>query len=229
MTISGHVILVEDEPAIANILHDYLRKSGFRTTCIGNGSEAVDAVKNDPPDVVLLDIMLPGKDGITICREIRTFSSVPIIMVTARTEEIDKLLGLELGADDYVCKPFSPREVVARVKAQFRRASFAANQQSKPQMFEVDEEKARILIQGHALDLTPTEYRIFKLLLSHPSRVYSRAQLLELCYQQDQTIVDRAIDSHVKNLRKKIAKVLPGQELIHAVYGMGYRFEELSA
>ena len=96
MTISGHVILVEDEPAIANILHDYLRKSGFRTTCIGNGSEAVDAVKNDPPDVVLLDIMLPGKDGITICREIRTFSSVPIIMVTARTEEIDKLLGLEL-------------------------------------------------------------------------------------------------------------------------------------
>jgi two-component system response regulator BaeR len=228
MTTKGHVVLVEDEPAIANILNDYLRKSGFRITCIGHGGEAVDAVKNDPPDVVLLDIMLPGKDGMSICREIRTFSNVPIIMVTARVEEIDKLLGLELGADDYVCKPFSPREVVARVKAQFRRAGFAANPQNKPPLIEVEEPKARILIKGQALDLTPTEFRIFKLLLSQPSRVYSRAQLLEHCYQQDQAIVDRAIDSHVKNLRKKIAKVLPGQELIHAVYGMGYRFEEQS-
>jgi two-component system, OmpR family, response regulator BaeR len=149
-------------------------------------------------------------------------------MVTARVDEIDRLLGLELGADDYICKPFSPREVVARVKAAFRRVRFGSSStgpSQKPEFIEIDEARARISINGQRLDLTPTEYRLLKLMASNPGRVYSRNQLLELCYQQEQQIFDRVIDSHIKNLRKKLSKVLDGREIIHAVYGVGYRYE----
>lgn len=224
---SGTILIVEDEENIAGILMDYLRQAGFNAKHINNGIDAVEAVRKESPDLVLLDVMLPGKDGLEVCREIRTFSTVPVIMVTAKVEEIDRLLGLELGADDYICKPFSPREVVARVKASFRRARFAANpiEQQKPEFIEIDESSARISIMGQRLDLTPTEFRLLKLMASHPGRVYSRNQLLELCYQQEQMIFDRVIDSHIKNLRKKLSKVLGGQEIIHAVYGVGYRYE----
>lgn len=221
-----YILIVEDELVIAGILADYLKQSGFRTRHVDNGVDAIDAVKQEVPDLVLLDVMLPGKDGLEVCREIRTFSTVPVIMVTARVDEIDKLLGLELGADDYICKPFSPREVVARVKASFRRAQYAATAVTgKRQFIEIDEPRARITVNGQRLDLTPTEYRLLKLLAGNPGRVYSRAQLLDLCYQQEQQIFDRVIDSHVKNVRRKLAKVLSGQDVIHAVYGVGYRFE----
>lgn len=223
---SEHILIVEDELTIAQILSEYLTKNGFRSTHISDGLRVVDAVKNDPPDLVLLDLMLPGKDGLELCKEIRGFSPVPIVMVTAKVEEIDRLLGLELGADDYICKPFSPREVVARVKAQIRRMKLAGVPEPKRTGFEIDEAQQRISYQGQRLDLTPTEFRLLKLFAGNPGRVYSRSQLLDLCYQQEQLIIDRVIDSHIKNLRKKIAKVLPpGQEVIHAVYGIGYRFE----
>jgi two-component system response regulator BaeR len=148
---------------------------------------------------------------------------VPIIIVSARIDELDRLLGLELGADDYICKPFSPREVVARVKAVFRRSRSAPEAESK--LINIDDEKNRITVNGVVMDLTPTEFRLLKLFASKPGRVFSRNQLLELCYQQEQLVFDRVIDSHVKNVRKKLSKVLPGQELIHAVYGVGYRYE----
>ncbi|MBX9876984.1 MAG: response regulator [Candidatus Obscuribacterales bacterium] len=218
------VLVVEDEHRIAEILMDYLRQDGYEPVHIDKGTGVVADVKKETPDLILLDLMLPGVDGLEICREIRKFSEVPIIVISARVDELDRLLGLGLGADDYICKPFSPREVVARVKTVMRRS----NQQAKEttgKLFYVDDEKSRISVNGVPLDLTGTEFRLLKLLISRPGRVYSRSQLLELCYQQEQYVYDRVIDSHIKNLRKKIAKVLPGQELIHAVYGVGYRYE----
>lgn len=218
-----YILIVEDERRIAEILTDYLRQSGYEVEHQDRGDKIVEQVKKKPPSLILLDIMLPGGDGLEICREIRKFSEVPIIIVSARIDELDRLLGLELGADDYICKPFSPREVVARVKAVFRRARNAQDDETK--LVQIDDERNRITVNGTVLDLTPTEFRLLKLFASRPGRVFSRDQLLELCYQQEQLVFDRVIDSHIKNVRKKLAKVLPGQELIHAVYGVGYRYE----
>lgn len=220
------IFVVEDEQVIAQILTEYLNKSGYKSVHFGTGIGVVEAVKSEKPDLVMLDIMLPGKNGLELCKEIRSFSAVPIFMVTAEVEEIDRLLGLELGADDYICKPFSPREVVARVKALFRRLEQSSVPEPTRTGFVIDEAQQRISYQNQRLDLTPTEYRLLRLFASNPGRVYSRAQLLDLCYQQEQLIIDRVIDSHIKNLRKKIATALPpGLEVIHAVYGIGYRFE----
>ena len=219
-----HILVVEDEPTIAEILVDYLRHAGFTPRHLENGAEALEAIRSDPPDLVVLDIMLPGQDGMTVCREVRKFSAVPIIMVTARAEEIDRLMGLDVGADDYVCKPFSPREVVARVTTVLRRAGRGGDAPI-PSLIEIDEESQRLSVSGQRLDLTPTEFRLLRLLVSRPGRIYSRAQILDLAYLDDQDVSDRIIDSHIKNVRKKIAAVLPGVDLIHSVYGVGYRFE----
>lgn len=220
----GRILIVEDEHRIANILKDYLSQAGFSCHHLDRGDSIVSFVKESPPNLILLDLMLPGLDGLTICQQIRAFSQVPIIVVSAKVDELDRLLGLELGADDYICKPFSPREVVARVKAVFRRSHNLSENEAEEKLFQVDEEKLRISVNGVSLDLTPTEFRMLKLLVSKPGRVYSRTQLLEQCTQQDLAF-DRAIDSHIKNIRKKIVRLLPGQEVIHSVYGIGYRFE----
>lgn len=222
------ILIVEDERRIAEILTDYLRQSGFEVEYQDRGDKIVEMVRKQPPSLILLDVMLPGGNGLEICREIRKFSAIPIIIVSARIDELDRLLGLELGADDYICKPFSPREVVARVKAVFRRSRAGATAESETKLFTIDDEQGRITVNGVVLDLTPTEFRLLKLFVSKPGRVFSRNQLLELCYQQEQLVIDRVIDSHVKNVRKKLAKALPGQELIHAVYGVGYRYEAKS-
>ncbi len=222
MTAPGkRILIVEDERTIAEILMDYLRQAGFLPVHLENGQTALDAIRNGSFDLVLLDVMLPGLDGLTVCREVRTFSTVPIILVTARVEEVDRLLGLEIGADDYICKPFSPREVVARVAAVLRRAA-----PPTPDIrVDIDEAGQRVSIGGHRLDLTPTEFRLLRLLASRPGRLYSRAQILELAYSDDKEVSDRVIDSHVKNIRRKVAALVPGLEVIHAVYGIGYRFE----
>ena len=209
---AGRILLVEDEKNIADILIDYLRQSGFEVSHVNNGVDVVPAIKKTPPHL-------------EVCREIRTFSMVPVIMVTARVDEIDRLLGLELGADDYICKPFSPREVVARVKAMLRRLRVASPAEQKPRLLEIDEAQNRVTANGQRLELTPTEFRLLKLMAANPGRVYSRGILLDLCYQQEQQIYDRVIDSHIKNLRKKLSKALNGQDAIHSVYGVGYRFE----
>jgi two-component system, OmpR family, response regulator BaeR len=226
--VSRRVFVVEDETQIAKILRDYMVNAGYEVETFHDGRSALEAFAERPPDLFLLDLMLPEIDGLTVCREVRKVSEVPIIMLTAKAEEIDRLLGLELGADDYICKPFSPREVVARAKANLRRWPEAgAKDESVPQEGLLHQpESQRYLYGGKPLALTSTEYKLLALMHGSPGRVYSRAQLLDLCYDPDQDVSDRAIDSHVKNLRKKLRGVHPANDLIHSVYGVGYRFEE---
>ena len=221
------ILVVEDERSIAGILMDYLRQSGFAVLHAADGRAGLTLAEANRPDLVLLDIMLPGLDGMAVCRELRQRMNVPIIMVTARVEELDRLLGLELGADDYICKPFSPREVVARVKAVLRRARPEDGAEDGKSGFplEIDEAAQRVSVGGQRLDLTRTEFRVLRLLARQPGRVYSRAQILELAYDDEQEVSDRVVDSHIKNIRRKIGDAAPGREVIHAVYGVGYRFE----
>lgn len=220
------LLIVEDEPKIAGLLVDYLKQANFTTHHIGEGGGVVEWVRDNGPDLILLDLMLPGKDGISICKELRTFTQVPIIMITARVEEIDRLLGLELGADDYICKPFSPREVVARVKAVLRRIHTPSNE--APGSYRgivLDRDGFRASVRGEFLDLTRVEFRLLESLLSHPGRVWSRNQLMDVVYTDGRVVSDRTMDSHIKNLRQKLALRLPDDELIHSVYGVGYRCE----
>jgi len=217
------IMIVEDEEKLATLLGDYLRQSGFESVWIADGTEVLPRVREKQPDLMLLDLMLPGRDGLEICKEIRTFSQLPIIVVTARVEEIDRLLGLELGADDYICKPFSPREVVARVKTVLRRTGEQANQNTVGLVLDPDRYSARL--KGHDLDLTAVEFKLLHFLYQTPGRIYSRNQLMDRIYPDQRIVSDRTIDSHIKKLRKKIAAVDPDEELIHSIYGVGYKYE----
>ena len=219
----GKILVVEDEPRLAGVLRDYLEQAGYEPHCLGDGLAVVPWVREQAPDLVLLDLMLPGKDGMEICKEIRSFSPVPILMVTARVEEIDRLLGLELGADDYICKPYSPREVVARVKAVLRRAGGQPSLASHG-LF-LDKERYQATLRGVDLPLTAVEFQLLHLLASNPGRIYSRSQLMDRIYSDPRVVSDRTIDSHVKKLRRKIEAAVPGEEWIHSVYGVGYKFE----
>lgn len=229
MTTHHSILIVEDETKIAELLRDYLKAASFAVSCLYQGDGVVSAVKENPPDLILLDVMLPGKDGMEICRAIRKFSSVPIIMITARIEEIDRLIGLELGADDYICKPFSPREVVARVKAVLRRVHPEPDAKSLTAgPIRLNEETHQVTIDDEDLKLTPSEFGLLKVMMTHPGRVFSRNELINKVQGYDFDGYDRTIDSHVKNLRKKIDSRLPGQEIISTVYGVGYKFSEPS-
>lgn len=225
MDSAAHIVIVEDDAKISALLGDYMEAAGYRATRIMDGAQAVDALRADGADVVLLDLNLPGLDGLEVCRAVRTFSQAPIIMLTARVDEVDRLLGLDAGADDYVCKPFSPREVVARVRAQLRRASGALAQQAAAPLFAVDRDRMRILLAGAALTLTPVEFRILAELIDHPDRVYSRQQLLDVAHEDQRDISDRTVDSHIKNIRRKLAARPVAAECLQSVYGVGYRFE----
>lgn len=218
-----HILVVEDDPKIAQVLLDYLRADNLDASCVLDGLRAVQAVKESVPSAIILDLMLPGLDGIGVCREVRRFSDVPIIMLTARIDEIDRLLGLDTGADDYVCKPFSPREVLARVQALLRRAE--GRLVPGRLRWNIDDASLRITWRGQQLALTPLEFRMLRLMLNHPGRVFSRAQLLDSVHDELRDVSDRAIDSHVKNLRRKIQSVDPGCDCISSVYGVGYRLD----
>lgn len=220
MTEPRHILIAEDEDKIAAVLQQYLEAAGMTVSRTADGDAVLPAVERDRPDLLLLDIMLPGTDGLAICRELRRHGTLPVIMLTARVEEIDRLLGLELGADDYICKPFSPREVVARVRAVLRRGL----EPLPPSAFRVDAPAQRIHVNGRALPLTPTEFRLLQRLVEHPGRVWSRGQLLD-CMQAEPDVGDRAVDSHIKHIRRKLEDAWPGAACIHAVYGIGYRFE----
>jgi two-component system response regulator BaeR len=221
---SREILVVEDEVKIAEILKDYLVGAGYRVSCLGHGDFVLPHVKQSRPSLILLDIMIPGMNGLDVCRGIRQFSNVPIIMITARVEEIDRLLGLELGADDYICKPFSPREVVARVKAVLRRACSAdVSKTLTAAELVMIEETRQALAGGTELKLTPCEYGLLKVLVGHPGRIFSRNELINAVQGYDFDGYDRTIDSHVKNLRKKIAKCLPDKEIISTIYGVGYK------
>ena len=220
------VLIVEDEPKLATLLADYLAAAGYRTRIVGDGLAVAAAARQQPPDLVLLDLMLPGKDGLEVCRELRTFTEAPIVMVTARVEEIDRLLGLELGADDYICKPFSPREVVARVRAILRRSRRALPAAAEPASgLHIDEAGYSADFKGEPLQLTPVEFRLLKTLADAPGRVFSRDQLLDKLYTDHRIVTDRTVDSHIKNLRRKLDAASPEQELIRSIYGVGYKLE----
>jgi len=221
---SDRILIVEDEPKLAELQRDYLEQAGYSCHLLDNGLEVVDWLKLHEVDLVLLDLMLPGRDGLEICKEIRSFSRLPIIMVTARVEEIDRLLGLELGADDYICKPFSPREVVARVKAVLRRSN--ANDDPAAAGLQLDQGGYRATLKGVDLQLTAVEFTLLAFLAAHPGRIYSRSQLMDSIYSDHRVVTDRTIDSHIKKLRKKITAVARDEELIHSVYGVGYKFEK---
>ncbi|RQR26698.1 response regulator [Burkholderia sp. Bp9143] len=223
----AHILIVEDEPKLSALLADYLKAEGYETRILADGREVVPHVQRHEPSLVLLDLMLPGRGGLDVCRELRTFSAVPIVMLTARVDEIDRLLGLELGADDYVCKPFSPREVVARVKAILRRVdgTIRPARAGEPSPFVVDPDHHIARLDGKDLNLTPVELRLLSLLRSTPGRIYPRDQLLRRLYDDHRVVTDRTVDSHVKNLRRKLQAVRPDHDFIRSIYGVGYRFE----
>ena len=221
------ILIVEDEPKLGQLLIDYLRAAGYAPELITHGDKVLAFVRQTPPDLILLDLMLPGTDGLTLCREIRRFCEIPIVMVTAKIEEIDRLLGLEIGADDYICKPYSPREVVARVKTILRRCKrqrdpIAADEISP---LIIDESRFQASWHDKLLDLTPAEFRLLKTLSHEPGKVFSREQLLNQLYDDYRVVTDRTIDSHIKNLRRKLEALDEEQSFIRAVYGVGYRWE----
>ncbi len=223
MIMSQHVLIVEDEVKIASLLQDYLRQSGFQTDTLYDGSQVEKWLAGNTTDLILLDLMLPGKTGVEICKDVRKNSSLPVIMITAKVEEIDRLLGLELGADDYICKPFSPREVVARVKAVLRRTDITETLSDKGLVLDTNTYKATV--NGQNLDLTAVEFQLLKVLSDQPGRIFSRSVLVDKIYNDGRVVSDRTIDSHIKKLRKKIADKLPDVELIHSLYAVGYKFE----
>ena len=217
------VLIVEDEAKLAGLLRDYLAQDGFEASVLHRGDEVEPWVSTHDVDLVLLDLMLPGKNGLEVCKALRASSGVAIIMVTARVEEIDRLLGLELGADDYICKPFSPREVVARVKAVLRRAK--RGERPAEAGVKLDEAGYRATIGGTDLNLTAVEFQLLKVLADHPGRIYSREQLMDAMYRDQRVVGDRTVDSHIKKIRRKITAVLPDREVVHSVYGLGYKYE----
>lgn len=222
-----NILIIEDEIKLATLLADYLRQADYQVAMVHDGNEALEAFQQQQPDLVLLDLMLPGKDGLTICREIRQQSDVPVVMVTAKVEEIDRLLGLELGADDYICKPFSPREVVARVKAILRRVQRLQQPEAAESVTELKlvNDKLQASLCGQSLDLTAIEFQLLQTLSQEPGRVFSRDQLMDHIYRDHRVVSDRTVDSHVKKLRKKMSEAAPQQEWIYSVYGVGYKYE----
>lgn len=223
---AAHILIVEDEPEIAAILKDYMANEGYRTTCIGHGGKVLAFLKNTTPSLILLDLLLPGIDGKHLCREIRKFSDIPIIMITAKADEIDRIIGFELGTDDYICKPFSPREVVARVNAVLRRA--ATQERSSHKIFSsgsirLDTDTHQTTINNNSIDLTPNEFDILKVMIARPCTVFSRAQLIDQVQGYNFEGYERTIDFHIKNLRKKIASHLPDRKIIQSIYGVGYK------
>ncbi|MCK7575101.1 MAG: response regulator [Chromatiales bacterium] len=227
-TDTAHILIVEDEERLARLVADYLRAAGHRVEHLAEGSGVVEWVRRERPDLILLDLMLPGKDGLDICREIRAESPVPIIMTTARVEEIDRLLGLELGADDYVCKPYSPRELVARVKAVLRR-TLAPEPPVESGPLNLHRDELRVRAGDSEIELTAVEFALLETLHGAPGRIFSRDRLMDRIYRDHRVVSDRTIDSHVKKLRRKLAELVPDQELIHSVYGVGYRYETPAA
>jgi two-component system response regulator BaeR len=219
---SARVLVVEDDPRLSALLQDYLAAAGHRPTGIANGTSALERLRDEPFDAVVLDLMLPGTDGLQVCRKLRETSNIPVLIVTARVEEIDRLIGLESGADDYICKPYSPREVVARLKAILRRSRADAAAAGPVQ---IDPPRFAARYHGTALDLTPVEFRLLQAFAQAPGRVFTRDQLVGRLYDDGRAVTDRTVDSHVRNLRRKLQAVHE-DDPIRSIYGVGYRWED---
>jgi two-component system alkaline phosphatase synthesis response regulator PhoP len=220
------ILVVDDEARIVKLVRDYLERAGFRVLTARDGKTALQVARVERPDLIVLDLMLPGQDGLDVCRRLRQESGVPIIMLTARVEEADRIVGLELGADDYVTKPFSPRELVARVRATLRRANGQVGPAAVIRAGDVELDTASLVatVAGQAVDLTATEFQLLATLARQPGRIFSREQLLEAIHGVAFDGYDRSVDSHIKNLRRKIEPNPHQPGYIQTVYGVGYRF-----
>lgn len=217
---TDQILIVEDEHKLAKLTSDFLNLNGFTTHHIDHGDHVIDWVKQNNPTAILLDIMLPGKSGIDLCTEIRTFSQVPILILSAKVEEVDRLLGLGIGADDYICKPFSFMEVVARVKTVLRRANVTPEVKHG---LTLDESDLTANYKGNKVSLTAVEFQLLSPLVNHPNQIFPRAKLMENMYSDERIVSERTIDSHIKKLRKKLDSISDGESLIQSVYGVGYR------
>jgi two-component system alkaline phosphatase synthesis response regulator PhoP len=221
------ILIVEDEARIVRTLRLYLEEAGFAVAAVYDGWQALPAYRQERPALVLLDLNLPGQDGLDVCRALRRAGDVPIIMITARSEEGDRLVGLELGADDYIVKPFSPREVVARVRAVLRRVHGGSGSLLRAGALVVDLNGYRAWIGEEALSLTQSEFQILSLLVEHHGQVLSRPQLLQVTHGVSDEELARTVDQHVKNLRRKLRDIVGETPVIHTIYGVGYRLDEV--
>ena len=226
---NGPILIVEDDANTASLVKTYLEREGFSTITAADGEKAILMAKQQKPGFVILDIMLPKIDGWEVFRQLRTFSNVPVLMLTAREEEIDRVTGLSLGADDYVVKPFSPRELVARVKAILRRFHSTLVEKDEKLVYgklELDLVKHRVSLQGQTVNLTATEYKLLQTMMQTPGRVFSRNELLDVLYKQGEIVVDRVVDVHIGKLRQKL-ELHPAQpSYILTVRGFGYTFTD---
>ena len=222
------ILLVEDEPSIADNIVYALKTDGFEPVWCATGREALEAFSNDRFALIILDVGLPDTNGFELCKELRGRSAVPIIFVTARKDEIDRVVGLEIGADDYVIKPFSPRELAARVKAILRRTSQLSGPPAGPQPFEVDDERCEIRYHGTALVLSRYEFRLLKILVQKPGRVFSREQLMTQAWEEPESALDRTVDAHIKMLRAKLRAIRSDDDPIRTHRGLGYSLKEVS-
>ena len=220
------ILIIEDEEKLASLLADYCRHAGFTASVCLRGAEGLALLQEQGADAVLLDLMLPDGDGLDICKAIRRNSNVPILITSARVDELDRLLGLELGADDYICKPFSPREVIARIKAVLRRLQQPPVSDSGLQL---DADRLALIFGGESLSLTTVEFALMQTLADHPGYIRSRQQLMDRIYRDHRIVSDRTIDSHVKKLRQKLAERFPGVQFVDSVYGAGYRLGSLTS
>ena len=223
---NGTILVVDDEPQIARLAQDYLARDGFRVVVAGDGKTALAQARHEQPDLVVLDLNLPGMDGLEVCRALRRSSDVPVIMLTARAEETDRLIGLELGADDYIVKPFSPRELVARVRAVLRRARGAVREPAliRAGNLEIDVEGHSVRRDGEEVGLTRSEFNLLAILAQNPGQVFSREQLLDRIHGVAYDGFDRSVDSHIKNLRRKLEADPLSPQYVVTVYGVGYKF-----
>jgi DNA-binding response OmpR family regulator len=226
--VQRRVLVVDDEPKIVDVVRDYLAAAGFAVTTAADGATALDSARALPPDLVVLDLGLPGIDGLDVARELRRHSPVPIVMLTARGEETDRVLGLELGADDYLVKPFSPRELVARVRAVLRRTDGAVADRDRFAVGDVvvDTARRQVTVAGRAIGLTATEFDLVAHMARQPGRVFTRAQLLDVVHGVAVESYGRAIDAHVKNVRRKLEPDPHRPRYLQTVHGVGYRFAE---
>lgn len=220
------IVLVEDDAEIAELVTMYLEAAAYQVKWFDDGIGVVEWLQENQPDLMLLDLDLPVKQGLDVCKEVRAFSDIPIIMTTAKVEEVDRLIGLEIGADDYVCKPYSIKELVARVKVNLRRMN-KFEPQSQTNELVVDQNSFKITYQSDCIELTAIEFSLFNLLYSNPNRIYSRAQIMDLVYQDYRDVSDRTVDSHIRNMRKKFKNLSIESEVIRSIYGAGYKFEPL--
>ena len=220
------ILIVEDEPAIVDNIQYALETDGFETICFSEGKNALDCLKREDVDLIVLDIGLPDINGFELCKDIRKRTDTPVIFLTARTEEVDRIVGLEIGADDYITKPFSPRELTARIKAVLRRTGLVKENQSQNRVFDVDESRRRVTYLGKPLELSRYEFNILKTFISSPGHIFTRDRLMDMAWEEPEASLDRTVDAHIKNIRAKLRSVEPGIDPIITHRGIGYSLRE---